>query len=110
MNISQKQQVFSKNIAYLIFYADSIGIQLTFGDAYRSIEQQQIYFNEGKSKTMDSQHRKRLAVDFNFFVNGELTYDIDKIKPLGDYWEKLHPDNNWGGNWKFIDVPHFEMK
>ena len=56
-------------------------------------------------------HLKRLAVDFNFFVNGKLTYNRVTIAPLGDYWESLNPLNKWGGHWKkFIDVPHFEMK
>jgi len=62
------------------------------------------------SKTLRSLHADRLAIDFNFFIDGELTYDHDKIKPLGDYWESLDPNNKWGGNFNgFQDVPHFQM-
>jgi len=62
-------------------------------------------------KTMNSNHRKRLAIDFNFFINGHLTYDKTKIQALGDYWESLDEHNSWGGNWKsFLDVPHFERR
>ena len=61
------------------------------------------------SKTLRSLHADRLAIDFNFFIKGELTYDYDLIKPLGDYWESLDPNNKWGGNWHYQDTPHFQM-
>ena len=58
---------------------------------------------------MNSIHLKRCAIDLNFFKDGKLTYDIPTLKPVGDYWESLHPKNQWGGNWKsFKDVPHFQ--
>ena len=116
MKLSQYQRIFTKNIAKLIVFANEKGIELTFGEAYRTREQQLIYMQSGKSKTMRSNHLKRLAVDFNFFVDNELTYNWDIIKILGDYWETLHPLNRWGGDWNkndikdgFIDTPHFEM-
>jgi len=127
MSLSDKQWMFLQNIAKLIQYAESIGIKLTAGEAYRTQDQQILYYYgkrlevrnhspeivDGKKRswTMYSQHRRRLAMDFNFFVDGELTYDYEKIKPLGEYWESLHPDNRWGGNFKAVkDTPHFEMK
>ena len=58
---------------------------------------------------MNSKHLKRLAIDFNFFINGELTYDKNRLQLLGDFWENLNEKNRWGGNFKaFIDTPHFE--
>jgi len=133
MNLSQKQQIFTKNVASLIAYADMIGIGLTFGDAYRS--QSQILLNyfgykiekggffgiklvkhRKLSKTLKSLHAKRLAVDFNFFINGKLTYKFKDVKELGDFWETLHPENTWGGDFNkddiengFVDTPHFQM-
>ena len=117
MKLSEYQRIFTKNVADLINYAyNDLCIELTFGEAYRTNEQQLIYVQSGKSKTMNSKHLKRLAVDFNFFKDGNLTYDWNVIKPLGDYWESLHPLNRWGGDWNnneekdgFIDTPHFEM-
>ena len=116
MRLSQYQRIFSLNVAKLILFAYDNGIELTFGEAYRTREQQLIYLQSGKSKTMRSKHLKRLAVDFNFFVSGELTYNWDIVKIVGDYWETLHPKNSWGGDWNkndkkdgFIDTPHFEM-
>ena len=115
MKLSEHQQKFTRDIANLICYANSIDIDLTFGEAYRTVEQQQIYVNEGKSKTMNSNHLKRLAVDFNFFINGKLTYDFHKVYALGKYWVGLDSKNRWGGDWNnngkadgFLDTPHFE--
>ena len=111
MKLSDKQQLFTKNISSLIAYADLLGIGLTFGHAYRDLETQKRLVKEGKSKTLNSYHLKRLAVDFNFFINGKLTYDKHKLAELGRFWEDLHPDNRWGGNFKsFLDTPHFEMR
>jgi hypothetical protein len=110
MKLSEQQQIFSKNIASLIVYADTLDIGLTFGHAYRDLETQKRMVATGKSKTLNSNHLKRLAVDFNFFINGKLTYDKHKLKALGEFWEGLHPKNRWGGNFKsFTDTPHFEM-
>lgn len=116
MRLSEYQQIFSINVAKLILYAEEKGIRLTFGEAYRTREQQLLYVQTGKSKTMNSNHLRRLAVDFNFFVKGRLTYDWEVVKILGDYWETLHEKNRWGGDWNkndikdgFIDSPHFEM-
>ena len=110
MKLSEYQQEFTKNIAYLILKAGNIGVGLTFGEVYRTEYQQAEYLRTGKSKTMNSNHLRRLAVDFNFFIDGKLYYDHPKINELGEYWEKLHPANRWGGNFKtFKDAPHFEM-
>ena len=116
MKLSEKQQLFTKNIARLILFAESIGYGLSFGHAWRSPEEQQRLFREGVTKTLNSIQLCRLAVDLNVFENGQLCLEWGQIKELGDYWEKLHPNNRWGGDWNgndlkdgFIDCPHFEM-
>jgi hypothetical protein len=111
MKLSEQQRIFTLNISKLIEYAYSIDIELTFGHAWRDLETQKRLVQQGKSKTMNSYHQKRLAVDFNFFINGKLTYNKHKICALGEYWESLHELNRWGGNFKsFTDTPHFEMR
>lgn len=111
MKLSEKQQLFTWHIGQLIMFANARGYKLTFGDAARSKEEQERLYNEGKSKIkVGGNHGKRLAVDFNFFINGELTYKKERVQELGDYWEELNPGvNRWGGNFKsFRDTPHFE--
>jgi hypothetical protein len=109
MTIVNEQWQFIQDVAKLIEKAKSLGIVLTGGELHRTPEQQQIYLKTGKSKTANSQHLKRLAIDFNFFINGQLTYEKNKMQALGDFWESLSPANRWGGNFKsFTDTPHFE--
>ena len=109
MNLVRVQSEFTTHVSRLIDKSNRLGVQLTFGDAYRSQPEQQRLYDEALSKTLDSMHSKRLAVDFNFFIDGELFYHHTLITLLGDYWEGLHPNNRWGGNWKsFVDTPHFE--
>lgn len=109
MGMVNEQWKFLLDMAKLILKAESLGIVLTGGELYRSAEQQAIYLKEHKTRTANSQHMKRLAIDFNFFIGGELCYDKKKLQTLGDYWESLSPANRWGGNFKsIIDTPHFE--
>lgn len=119
MTLSQRQQIFTFNIHLLIDYAYKQGFKLTFGEVYRTLEQQRIYFNTGRSKTMNSRHLQRLAVDFNVFLNGRLLNSPAEIRPLGEFWISLDKDNVWGGDWDrdhsvadetFLDPYHFEMK
>ena len=125
LSLSQHQQIFTQNIALLILKANSLGINLTFGEAYRTLDQQELYYYgktvrpedynlelisaKKRSRTLKSKHLSRLAVDFNFFVKGVYTYTDPLITALGKYWESLDPLNRWGGNFKnFYDAPHFE--
>lgn len=109
MSLSNEQWEFLQDVALLILEAKRLNIKLTGGELYRTEYQQAKYVADGKSKTMRSNHLRRLAIDFNFFINGELTYDKDSLQKLGDYWERLNEKNRWGGNFtSFTDTPHFE--
>lgn len=125
MSLSKEQQLFTRNVADLILYANCKGVELTFGEVQRTSDQQRLYFNgytieckksslelvktKPRSKTMLSFHIKKLAVDFNFFIDGKLVFKHSKINDLGEYWEGLDPKNKWGGNFNsFYDGPHFQ--
>jgi len=125
LSIVFHQQKFTKDIALLINRATELEVKLSFGEAYRTIDQQLLYYygmnvrtedkrlnllsGKTRSKTLYSNHMKRLAVDFNFFINNKLTYTDPLIEELGQYWESLDKHNRWGGNFKgFYDAPHFE--
>lgn len=126
MSLSDRQKIFTRNIGKLIEFAYANGFELTFGEVYRTLEQQKIYFNSGRSKTMKSRHLDRLAVDFNIFKDGEMLFsglkkyefEYEIAKPLGAFWEQLNSLNVWGSDWdrnfatidKFHDPYHFEMK
>ena len=123
MKLSIRQQVFTLNISKLIMQAEEWGVKLTFGEAHRTKSQQFLYFygakvakeeelvikpSKKRSWTLNSKHLKRLAVDFNFFIDGELFYKHELINKLGVYWESLNELNQWGGHWRSTDTPHFQ--
>lgn len=106
-NITE-QAIFLLDVCKLIQKAVDLGFIVTAGELYRTPEQQEIYVKSGRSRTMNSLHIQRRAVDLNFFKDGKLCYDKSVLAPLGAYWESLHPLNSWGGNGvKLVDTPHF---
>ncbi|WP_438423272.1 hypothetical protein [Aquimarina macrocephali] len=130
MKLSEQQQIFTFNLSLLIQYAYGLGVKLTVGEAYRTPSQVLLnYFGydvvrEGKSIalkkrkrtswTLNSKHPERMAKDFNFFIEGKLVNKHEKIDLLGDFWESLHPRNEWGGRWldkngNQKDPYHFQM-
>jgi len=108
--LSDRQWEFLKNVAKLIILAEKLEVKLTGGELYRTEYQQKKYVQDNLSETMLSKHLDRLAIDFNFFIDGEIQWGFHpKIQELGNYWENLNPKNEWGGNWKnFKDYPHFQ--
>ena len=105
----QEQMRFLLNVAKLIEFAFDKNYTFTGGELFRTQAQQKIYFDSGLSKTMDSMHLKRLALDLNFFKDSELTDDLEYLKPLGEYWQSLSPKNRSGMFFKTIyDPGHFE--
>lgn len=116
MGLRQEQSAFLLDVVSLINWGIAAGFEFTFGEAHRTLEQQQLHVKAGRSKTLQSKHMERLAIDLNVFRGGKLCGREEMI-PLGRYWESLHPNNRWGGSWRglveagkssFIDCPHFE--
>lgn len=110
MSLVQTQATFLLDVCALIKYATEQGFTVTGGELARTPEQQAVYVKTGRSKTMDSKHLKRCAIDLMFFKDGKIIWDKEVLKPLGNYWEGLRPRNRWGGNFKsLVDTPHFEV-
>lgn len=115
-NLSKEQALFMVDVGLLINFIFESGWFVTGGELQRTNEQQAIYVREGKSKTPNSLHLSKRAIDLFFFrplegdsTKFELTWEKEHIQPFGDYWTSLSPKNTWGGNWrKFVDTPHFQ--
>jgi peptidoglycan L-alanyl-D-glutamate endopeptidase CwlK len=105
MKLGEHQEIFAKHVCMLLAHAIKSGYGVRIGEAQRTQEQQQIYYNTKQTTTMNSMHLKKCAIDLHFFKDGVLCYP----KEMGAYWESLDPLNQWGGNWsRFKDGPHFQ--
>lgn len=106
MTLGQKQRKFTRMIAQLIEYAYASGYELTFGDAYRD---PRLHGEVGVKKSYSSAnslHKKRLAVDFNLFKDGQYLTTTEAHRPLGEYWESI--GGAWGGHWN--DGNHYSLE
>lgn len=108
MTLSEKQRRFTELVGKLILWAYENGFELTFGDAFRSQAQAQANAQAGIGIS-NSLHTKRLAVDFNLFVEGVYQTASSEYGPLGAYWKSLDPDCRWGGDFASADGNHFSF-
>lgn len=110
-------------------------IDFGISEGYRSVEKQQQYFREGKSKidgiTRKSKHNHTpsLAVDIYPWVDGRADWDNEHLSYLAGLIQgiaeilsesgEINHKIRWGGNWdmdgtilldqSFDDRPHFEL-
>lgn len=118
-SLSDEQWEFTQDVSRLISFAAERGFKLTMGEVYRTVEQQAIYVKSGLSKTMNSMHLNRCAVDFNIFFDIDGDGDKDLIQSgevmerhariLGNYWKSLNSKNVSGFDWGW-DYGHFERR
>jgi len=94
MTLGSKQRKFSRMIGHLIAWAYEHGYELTFGDAWAK-----------DGHVEGSFHYKRLAVDFNLFIDKEYQQTTEAHKPLGEYWKSI--GGTWGGDFKRKDGNHY---
>jgi len=114
MKLSEKQMQFSIMVSKLLIFATEQNLGITLGHAWRDVDTQKRLFDQGLSKTMNSKHLDKLAIDLNVFKNkrGHLvwTTNVEDYRVLGDYWEN-HLGGRWGGNFhNFADAGHFEYR
>ena len=107
--LGEKKQLFAHNIARLILWANEQGYAITFGEALRTPEQQRIYLIQKKTKTKNSLHLLKLAIDLNLFKGGKFLDRAEDHKPLGEHWKSLDAGNTWGGDWGW-DGNHYSYE
>ena len=102
--MNEHQWRFLRDVAMLIQYAERMGFALTLGRGYASEAA-----NRADGGTENSNHRRRLAIDLNLFIDGEYMTNSDAHAPLGEYWKSLDPLNRWGGDFTRVkDGNHYE--
>lgn len=106
MTLVLEQHEFLQDVALLIQRAVALGYVVTGGELYRTAEQEQWDVAHGLSRTENSAHLRRLAIDLNVFSSegvGATAAD------LGSYWKALDSHNRWGGDFTTLrDYGHFE--
>ena len=109
MTLGQKQRLFTRLVSQLIQWAYESEFELTFGDAYRD---PRVHGSLGRKvgySSSQSNHKRRLAIDLNLFLDGVYQTRTEDYKPLGDYWTGLHDLCEWGGSGDRSDGNHFSM-
>lgn len=104
---------FAEMIATLITHAKNSGIQVMPFSFYRTPEEQNRLYREGKSNAdgynFVSKHQLWRAMDLVIIENEECVWGaIPEYELLGQAWE--HIGGRWGGRWSRLkDVYHFEL-
>jgi len=89
MTLGQKQRKFAHMVGLLILYIYSRGYEATLGDAFA---------HDGHKD--DSFHYKKLAIDFNLFLDGVYLTETKDHREFGEYWESI--GGTWGGRFKSV--------
>ena len=87
--LGQKQRRFVRMIADLIVWAYDHGYELTEGDGFRD---PRVFGAPGETRGYGkaySNHKLRLAYDFNLFKDGVYLSTDEAHAPLHDFWESI---------------------
>lgn len=91
------------------------GITIKVISGTRSYEEQAALYAKGRTapgpkvtnaKPGDSWHQHSVAWDIGVWENGTYVGDSPKYRQVGEIGESLGLE--WGGRWKFVDLPHFQ--
>lgn len=107
--LHQRQVLHTELVSELIAWTKTQGLDLTWGEAWRTPLQAQANAASGAG-IANSLHIQRLAVDFNLFDRaGNWITDAQAFKPLADYWLTLDPLACAGYYFHSCDADHFSI-
>ena len=109
MGLFEHQWEFLKDVAKLIEYMSKIkDLEVSGGHLWRTKREQEFLLKIGRSRTMNSKHLDRLAIDFNFKYKGQIVGKHKVVEDIAKYWESLSEYNEAGYFWSFFDPSHFQ--
>ena len=111
LTLGQKQEEFTLYLArFLVSVEHTYGLRPRLREVQRTPEQQNLYVQQGKSKTKNSKHLQSLAADIYFFRPDGTPASANEMVTVGKLWQSGHNAAVWGGFWAgFPDYPHFEF-
>jgi peptidoglycan L-alanyl-D-glutamate endopeptidase CwlK len=101
----------------LVNAAAKKGILIHVTSGYRSYEEQDDLYEQGRSKPGDivtdarggySSHNFGTAFDVTVFEGGQPKWEGEEYKTVGQLGKQL--GLSWGGDWRKPDEPHFYLK
>lgn len=105
-------------VAQLISNLADLGMDVRVVQGLRTIAEQNALYAQGRSKPGkrvtnarggQSNHNYGFACDLCRFKNGQPDWnDLEAFKIIGREAKKLGLE--WGGDWKFVDRPHVQLK
>lgn len=108
MKLGKQQELFMRQLPRLIDKAHELGFEIRGGDLFRD---PRAHGPLGKRVASYgnafSCHKLKLAIDLLLFKDGKYLTTTEDYRMLGEWWEKQHPLNCWGG--RFDDANHFSM-
>jgi len=108
VTLRQKQSLFARLVADLIYKAIELGYEVTLSEAFRSQEQAAANARSG-SGIANSLHCDKLAIDLNLFLGGKYLSSTESHRPLGEWWEQQHELCRWGGRFSRSDGNHYSL-
>jgi len=110
MKLGEKQELFFHLLPRLIDYIHSEGYEIRGGDLFRD---SRVFGYPGEKKGYGhskSCHKLRLAIDLNLFKDNKYLTETEDHRPIGEWWENLHPLCRWGGRFKTPDGNHYSLE
>ena len=113
MTLGDKQRLFTHYVGSLIIWLYDNGYEATLGDAYRDPRLAALNAKPGPNGEppkgiANSLHCEKLAIDLNLFKDGIYLTGTESYRPMGEFWESLHPLARWGG--RFTKMVNGEIK
>jgi hypothetical protein len=106
LRLGELQELFMRLLPRLLDHAHALGYQVRGGELERSRAQAAANAKTGQG-IANSLHCDRLAIDLHLFRHGQYLTASEDHRPLGEFWESLHPLCRWGGH--FNDGNHYSI-
>lgn len=100
MTLGEKQKLFFRLSFQLYRFILMQGYEATKGHAFRC--------GDCKVGRKTSLHKLCLAEDIYLFRDGVYLEETEDHRPIGEFWESLHPLCSWGG--RFNDGNHYSLR
>jgi len=109
MTLLEKQELFLQLLCGLITHVYTVpGRTCTGGELWRSDATAEAMAAQGKG-ILKTNHRIRLAIDLNLFIDGDFQESTESHREIGEWWEQQHPLCRWGGRFKRPDGNHYSL-